>query len=142
MPVALNDDYLSFTTHDLEVVNGVPQLNLSSNGTYKQYSFGINSGAFNDSEYHVFAGLGKHDNQNKVVPAAIWQAQPSQRYLITPRNQYFVSMGSHQQGTILGMENLGLFISIDFQDAPGRANVATITHQADGSFSATQWSFA
>ncbi|KAF5586141.1 uncharacterized protein FSUBG_12215 [Fusarium subglutinans] len=142
MPVPLNGDFQHITTHDLEVVNGVPRLNLSTFDFHKVYSFCIHSGAFNESEYHVFAGLGKHDDQNKVVPAAIWQAQPGQRYIITPRDKYFVSIGSHQQGTILGVENLGLFISIDFQDAPERANVATITHHADGSFSATQWSFA
>lgn len=88
---------------------------------------------------NVFCGFGKQNENGLVVPVAIWPAQESSRYTVTPVPRFYVAAASSQTGTIIDQRRLGSRGTVDFLAQPGRT-VATITHLSNGTFSAPVFS--
>ncbi|KAF8461844.1 hypothetical protein BDZ91DRAFT_797610 [Kalaharituber pfeilii] len=98
-------------------------------------SFGIKVGGYNPEEYrNIWCGYGKHDAGNNVVPVAVWSAEPSTTYLITPIVRYYIGTGSHKQGTTVNVTELGQYATIDFTKVQKGQTVAEVTLKNDGTY--------
>jgi hypothetical protein len=126
----------------MAIVNDGPQFIEPYGTTSKDNSFGIQTDKFNPDQYKtVYCGYGKYNDKNEVVPVAVWQAKPSQKYDLTPVVKYYVSTGDYKAGTAVDITTLGAVSEIDFTKAPPGAVIATVTHNSDGTYSGPNFSY-
>jgi len=102
-------------------------------------SYGIKTASFDLNRYTYFwCGMGKLDSDGNVQPCVTWQAKPTKSYVVTPILKFWVSTGTYTPGMVVDQTMFGEIADIDFT---GRSeNIATITHNSNGTYSAPEYS--
>ena len=81
---------------------------------------------------HVWCGLGKANSEGEVVPVATFEVKPGQRYTIQPRMRFWITVGTHAQGTVIDTTRFEESKEINFEKGDG--DIATLEQKSDGSF--------
>ncbi|KAJ6447122.1 aldo/keto reductase [Purpureocillium lavendulum] len=127
------------TIASLETVpgeNGRPQFTKSFGKTTKDNAFGISTKNFKSSgTKSYFCGYGKKNQHGEVVPVCTWVPSGGMTYEIAPVLTYYVGTGPQVPGTVVDPSKMGQVAKIDFSTAPAGQTVATVIHNADGTFS-------
>ncbi|MCJ1359422.1 MAG: hypothetical protein MMC33_009424 [Icmadophila ericetorum] len=96
-------------------------------------AFGIKTGMYDADKYrHVWCGLGKANSEGEVVPVATFEVKPGQRYTIQPRMRFWITVGTHAQGTVIDTTRFEESKEINFEKGDG--DIATLEQKSDGSF--------
>ncbi|PTB34861.1 uncharacterized protein TrAFT101_002297 [Trichoderma asperellum] len=141
-PVELTSNTKPGTSPVMAIVDDGPQFVEPYKTTKKDNSFGITTMPFDPDKYTtVYCGYGKYNNQNQVVPVAVWRAQPNKIYELTPVVKYYVATGDYSPGTTVDITTLSAVSEIDFTKAKPGQTIATITHNSNGTFSPPVFSY-
>ncbi|KAM0492532.1 hypothetical protein ACHAP8_009887 [Fusarium lateritium] len=142
--VKLGTDGDTSSLEKLEIQDGGAVFNKEKTDTLeKNGSFGIATASYDVTKYeHAFCGLGmKSPNpaEADVVPVSIWQAEPNQKYQITPKRTYYISTEKFVPGRVVDFAQLGKYATIVFTGR--KETVATVSYTNEFDFLPAKYSF-
>ncbi|KAL9609962.1 MAG: hypothetical protein Q9167_005314 [Letrouitia subvulpina] len=106
-------------------------------------TYEIDTGLWDAAQYELaFLGLGRPNPAPNptvsVTPVAVIPAQPSQKYILSPTETYYISTGKLTEGTVMKISQLGQIAKIDFSGKD--ENLATVHLQENLTYGPVKYS--
>jgi hypothetical protein len=79
----------------------------------------------------LYLGLGGRVG-SKVIPVAVFAAQPSQTYTIVPVVKFYICTGEYLPGEIIDIQSVGVKQPVEFTQGSNHSH--TFIHQSDGTY--------